>query len=343
MGTEPGKKFARLIEDLQKNGPDYNVFYAIFLSEMVSKTLVPERDSEKFDQTGLKFRPYEMYVYPPKDIRAINYDDGVIEFVINFMGLYGINSPLPRCYHEQVAQQQDIREQGKVPLQNFYDIFNNRFYWLYYHSWKKYRYYLQLSEDPNNPTMQRVFSFIGQGPQHKTDTAHINPFKLLQCSGILSNRIRNKAGLLILLKEFFPQFDFKIREFVPHMVKLAERPKLGKKYGEESIQLGGFSVVGESMLDCMSRIRVEIGPIDFDAFLEFTPGGKYARLLKQLIHLYLSDGLEYDIKLIIKTEGIKLVPWNDPRLRLGSTIWLGRPKQKLVEIDYSYEKFLREG
>ena len=342
MGTEPGKKFTRLIEDLQQNGPDYSVFYAIFLCETISKTLYPDRDSEKLDQQGLKFRPYEMYVYPPKDIRSINYDNGVIEFIINFMGLYGVNSVLPRCYHEQVAQQQDGRETGKVPLQNFYDIFNNRFYWLYYHAWKKYRYYLQLSLDPNNPTMQRVFSFIGQGPQYKKETGDINPFKLLQCSNVLSNRVRNKAGLLILLKEFFPQFDFKIKEFVPHMVKLAERPYLGKRYDETAFQLGGFSVIGKSMLDRMSRIRIEIGPIDFDAFLDFIPRGKCARLLRQLLSLYLNDGLEYDIKLIIKTEGIKCIPWNDPRLRLGSTIWLGRPKQKLAEVDYSFERFLRD-
>lgn len=342
MGTELRKSFTRLIEDLEKDGPAYNVFYAIFLCETISKTLYPDRDDEKLAQTGLEFRPYEMYVYPPKDIRSFEFKNDVMYFVMNFMGLYGVNSPLPRCYHEQVALQQTLHGPGQVPLQNFYDIFNNRFYWLYYQAWKKYRYYLQLSDDPTNKTMQRVFSFIGQGPQHKKDTTAINRFKLLQCSGVLCSRIRNKAGMHILCAEFFPQFKFKIKEFIPHMVKLAERPYLGNQNKEKAFQLGGFSVVGESMLDCMSRIRVEIGPINFDDFLEFIPGGKFAGLLKKLLNLYINDGLEYDIKLIVKTAGIKLKPWNDPRIRLGSTLWLGKPKQESVEVNYTYEEFIRK-
>lgn len=340
MGTEPGQNFTRLIDDLKQNGPMYNVFYAIFLAEKISKTLHPDRDDEKFEQKGLKFYPYQMYIYPPTDIRAIEFEDEVMTFVINFMGLYGVNSPLPRCYHEQVAIQQTIHEPGKVPLQNFYDIFNNRFYWLYYQAWKKYRYYLQLSDDPTNKTMQRVFSFIGQGPQHQQDQAELNRFKLLQCSGILCNRIRNKTGMQVLLTEFLPQFNIEIKEFIPHKVELTERPQLGPKDGERAFQLGVNSVIGNSMLDYTSRIRLEIGPIEFTNFLEFIPTGKYAILLKQLLRLYLNDGLEFDIKLIIKSEGIAAVPWNDTRLRLGSTIWLGRPPEEFVEINYKYEEYV---
>lgn len=341
MDTSPGKDFTRLIEDLSREAPSYSVFHAIYLCEMVSEKFYPDRDKDKLEQIGLKFRPYENYVYPPRDIRYFEFQDNVMTFVINFMGLYGINSPLPRCYHEQVAIQQSFYGSGEVPLQNFYDIFNNRFYWLYYQAWKKYRYYLQLNSDENNKTMQRVFAFIGQGPLIEKTNPMINRFKLMQCSGILCNRIRNKNGLLILLKEFFPRFHFQVKEFIPHTVRLGERPYLGNKLAVEPFRLGIYSFIGDSMLEYMSRICIVIGPIDFDDFLDFVPNGKFTNLLKELLDLYLNDGLEYDIKLIVKTAGIKIVPWNDPRLRLGSTIWLGRPKQELVEVYYTYEKLIR--
>ena len=131
MGAESGQNSAGVIKELEKNAPRYNVFQAIFIAEKISKKMHPKRDDEKFDQTGLKFRPYEMYVFPPTDIREFYSINDEMNFVLNFMGLYGVNSPLPRCYHDQVAMQQTVHGAGEVPLQNFLDIFNNRFYWLY--------------------------------------------------------------------------------------------------------------------------------------------------------------------------------------------------------------------
>ena len=154
MAPGLGKNFTRLIKDIQKHYGEYSVFYAIFLCEMLLNKNNPQRDAEKLDQEDLNFRPYENYVYPPSDIRSFSYDGEQIQFVLNFLGLYGINAPLPRCYHEQVAIQQEVHGSGDIPLQNFLDIFDNRFYWLYYQAWKKYRYYLQLSDDPDNKTMR---------------------------------------------------------------------------------------------------------------------------------------------------------------------------------------------
>ena len=132
-----------------------------------------------------------------------------------------------------------------------------------------------------------------------------------------------------------------IQESVPHHVKLVDRPKLGSKYGEQAFQLYKNSIIGETMLDCTNRIRIKIGPLEFEEYLEFIPAGKYASLLNELLMLYLNDRIEYDIKLIIHTEGIAAVPWNDTRLRLGSTIWLGKPNEKFVEINYKFEEYVR--
>jgi type VI secretion system protein ImpH len=338
MGTELGKHVDRLIADLEKHGPEYHVFQAIFLAERASRQLHSRRKDDELDQTGLQFRPYEMYVYPPKDIRAFEFKDGVMTFVLNFMGLYGINSPLPRCYHEQVALQQSVFGAGEVPLQNFFDIFNNRFYWLYYQAWKKYRYYLQLNEETENRTTQRVFAFIGRGPETVKEQLQIRRFNLLQFSGILSNRHRNKAGLMIMLHEFFPRYRIRIEEFVPHWIKLAEVPSIGGKNGGGA-RLGVNAVAGNSVLDYMSRICIEIGPMPFVDYLEFVPNASKAALLKELLRLYLNDGLEFDVRFIVQSESIVTVPWNDRRLRLGSTIWLGKPEEKMVPVYYAYEQY----
>jgi type VI secretion system protein ImpH len=339
MAAENRENSTRLIRDLEEHAPEYSVFQAIFLAEMLSKKAHPDRDDAQLDQEGLHFRPHEYYVFPPKDIRSFSYDRGILSFVLNFLGLYGVDSPLPRCYHEQVAAQQSVYGPGHVPLQNFLDIFNTRFYWLYFQAWKKYRYYLQLSDDARNRIIQRLFAFIGQPESFFSKHKQISRFKWLRLSSILSNRVRNTAGLQILLREFFPKHQFRIEEFVPHRVRMTESLKLGRDQGGMAYQLSGPSFLGRSMVDYMGRIRVEIGPLDFEDYLEFTPGTENAILLKDLISLYVNDGLEYDTRFVIKSETIERVSWKDKRLKLGVSQWLGRPKQKVVEVDFSYERF----
>jgi type VI secretion system protein ImpH len=338
MGTGYGENFTRLITELEEEAPSFNVFQAIYLGERTSKKLYPDRNDDQLEQTGLHFRPYENYVYPPTDLRSFVFEADIMKYIINFMGLYGVNAPLPRCYHEQVAVQQTVHDTGKVPLQNFLDIFNNRFYWLYYLAWKKYRYYLHVGEKGENKTAQRVFSFIGLGFQDVRHTRAISPFRLFRMSGILSNRVRSKAGLQILLNEFFPRFRFRIREFVPSMVKLSELPGLGISKGSKQHRLGLNSVIGRSITDFMSKICIEISSLDFDDYLSFLPDGQRMKQLKQVIDLYISDTLTYDIQFFVFTDKIKTVPWNDKRLKLGQSIWLGKPKGTVIDAYYPYEK-----
>jgi len=341
METTRGQNFARLIEDLQKNGPSYNVWQAVYLGEIITKRLNPDRNEYILDQKGLKFRPYYNYVYPPTDLRSVKFEDKNISFVLNFLGLYGINSPLPRCYHEQVAMQQSILGENEVPLQNFLDIFNDRFYWLYYQSWKKYKYYYYFNEGSTNKVTQRINAFIGRGPNYARKESKISHHTLLKFSGFLSNRVRNKAGLSIILSYVFPFIKIKIKEFVPKWVKISNVPQLGGTETNESLKLGVNSFIGDSALDYMSRICIEIGPISFEEYLSFTPNSEKSEKLKELLDIYLNDGLEYDVKIIVNSETIKPIDWNDDRLRLGSSVWLGKPKNESNSIYYSYEDYTK--
>ncbi len=341
MGTDARQNLAHLIDDLTQDGPNFNVFQAVRLSEMLSKSMHPLRKDFLFAQDGLHFRPHEFYGYPPKDIRDIAFDkkENTFNFVLNFMGLYGINAPLPFCYHEEVALQQNVRGPGNVALQEFLDIFNNRLYWFYYQAWKKYRYQFNLHEDSESGVRDRVFAFIGRGPLAERKDEAVPAIKLLQFSGILSLRVRSKAGLLVLLRNMFPRFDVEVNEFVPQRIKISERPVMGGKNGGATHRLGDTSFLGSTMVDYSSRIQIVIGPISFEEYLQFTPEGENARILRELLALYLNDGLTYNVKFLIKSETIAKISWNDRRLKLGSTVWLGRPKMKFAGVEYRFEKY----
>jgi type VI secretion system protein ImpH len=334
---EPGSRrdTSGIKEDIVSRGPEYHVWQAVWLSEHITRKDNPARKDFLFDQLGLKFRPYQHYVYPPRDIRSVESEDGEMKFVLNFLGLYGINSPLPRCYHEQISFQEKILGPGNIPLQNFLDIFNNRFYWLYYQSWKKYRFYLNLNGDPANKISERINSFIGRGIFSKPASSAISDFSLLKYAGVFSQRVRSKNGLKILLSHLFPNFPIKIKEFIPHSVDLVDVPELGS----EEFRLGQNSFVGKSTVDYMSRICLEIGPVSFDDYLNFLPGTSNAKKLNELLKLYLNDGLEYDIKFNIKADTIVSISWDDDRLKLGSTFWLGKPSIEQFNVYINNEEF----
>jgi type VI secretion system protein ImpH len=323
-----------LIKDLVKNGPTFNVWYAVWIAENITKRLHPNRKDFLLDQEGIKFRPFEKFEYPPRDIKSILFDDDTITFVLTFMGLYGINSPVPRCYHHQVAIQQRTVGEGEVPLQNFLDIFNNRFYWLYYQSWKKYRFYLFLNSNTNNKIAERINSFTGRGLFSKAKEQIIHDFALLKFSGIFAQRVRNKSGLNILLSYLFPNFNMNIREFVPRWIELSDIYNLG----DEENMLGVNSYAGEYTIDYMSRICIEIGPVTFEEYLNFLPGTVQAKRLIELLKLYLNDGLEFDFEFRIKSDTIANISWDDERLKLGSTLWMGRPDLDEIKVYLYYEE-----
>lgn len=336
MESGVGRNSSNLIDDLVKNASSYNVWQAVWIGENLTRKEHPARKDYLLDQSGINFRPDERYIYPPSDIRSISYENGNLNFVITFMGLYGINSPLPRCYHEQVALQQRILGAGDVPLQNFFDIFNNRFYWLYYNSWKKYRFYLYFRGEQENKIKDRIYSFMGRSMFSKKTNHVIPDFALLKFSGLFSQRVRNKSGLKILLNHLFPDFNMKVREFIPRWVELSDIPELGS----EENRLGSNNFLGKTAVDYSSRICIEIGPVSFSDYSQFLPGRKYAVRLTELLRLYLNDGIEFDFKFKIKSSTIKSVSWNDESLALGSTFWVGTPVKEDVDVYLHYEEII---
>ncbi len=336
MEPGTGRNTSGIIEDILQKGPEYHVWQAVWLSEILSKKNNPGRKDYLFDQAGLKFRPGQYYSYPPTDIRTVSLEDNEIKFVLNFLGLYGINSPLPRCYHEQIVFQEKILGEGNIPLQNFLDIFNNRFYWLYYQSWKKYRFYLHLNNNPENKISQRINSFIGRGSFTVNRSSSLSDFTLIKFAGVFSRRVRSKEGLRILLSHIFPNFPIKIKEFVPHWVELEDIPVLGS----DEFSLGKNSFIGRTTVDYMSRICLEIGPVTFGDYLNFLPHTENSKRLNELLNLYLNDGLEYDIKFIIKADTIESISWDDDRLKLGTTFWLGKPSIEEFNVYIPNEEYL---
>jgi len=194
-----------------------------------------------------------------------------------------------------------------------------------------------LGSEPGNKVLDRINSFSGRDFYSKRKDSLLSDFTLLKFSGLFSQRVRHKAGLHILLVHLFPDFQLKIKEFVPRWVELSDIPELGS----DDTSLGRSIFIGKYTVDYSSRICIEIGPLSFEDYLEFLPGKENSNRLTELLKLYLNDGLEFDFAFKIKADTLVSVSLNDNRIKLGSTSWLGKPQMDYMKVYIDYEEILQ--
>ncbi len=323
------------MDALQRSAPSFDFFHAVFLCEMIYACHHPDQTRDKLEHTGFHFTPYEGAVYPAADIRAFSHANGVMSFVLNFMGLYGIDSPIPRCYLDELVKRSALHEDN--PLKGFFDLFNTRLYWLYYLSWRKYRSFLDLQKGLDNKNIQRAFSFLGFAITSDRDEKSLSPFFLWRFSGLLNNRVRSKAGLRLLLQGFFPDFSIAIDEFVRCMVQVETPFRVGKAQAGCSLQLGRQSIIGRCVPDVMSRIRIHLGPMMYSEYEKFLFFGRYMRSLIDLLKLYCNDDLEYDLNIKVDASTVPRFRLGRRLCRFGNAAIIGRPQAKIQEYYFRYE------
>ncbi|STQ59577.1 type VI secretion protein [Pseudescherichia vulneris] len=88
----------------------------------------------------VRFRPHPGMGFPVSELKAVEYDednpDAPPTVRTTFMGLYGVDSPLPTAWLDDIAQ----RREGHEAQEAFLDIFNHRILTQFYRIWRKYSY-----------------------------------------------------------------------------------------------------------------------------------------------------------------------------------------------------------
>ncbi|WP_142914495.1 type VI secretion system baseplate subunit TssG, partial [Klebsiella pneumoniae] len=76
-----------------------------------------------------------------------------------FLGLYGVDSPLPTAYLDYITQRHD----GHDAVMAFLDIFNHRFITQYYRIWRKYNYPASFEAGAVDDISRCLLGLIGLG------------------------------------------------------------------------------------------------------------------------------------------------------------------------------------
>ncbi len=220
--------------------------------------------------------------FPASEIQALEWPDdpgAPIKMMVNFMGLAAPNGVLPEPYVELILERaqkkvgKDRRGQDKFDngFRDFLDIFNHRFISLFYRVWEKHHFYVPYEERETDQLTPLLMSFIGLGTKGLLERQVVSDQALAYYAGILGQRPRSAQALHQILEDYF-DVPVEVVQFVGRWIRL---PLADQTQFEDTesvhVQLGFGAVAGDEIWDQQSMVRIKIGPLSLERYLDFLP------------------------------------------------------------------------
>lgn len=286
--------------------------------------------------------------------------------VVTFMGLFGPSGVLPAHYTAKIIERERTRprewdgyddvtkaqyDKERRALRDWLDLFNHRFISLFQRSWEKYRFFIAQERgegtraDPD-PFTLAAYSYVGlgspglrerlritaPGPAGEPDRelGRVHDLGLLRFAGLLAQQHRNPWGLRVLLAEYFG-LPAEVRQFQGQWLPLeaASQTRLGAADG--NCDLGLNVVAGSRVWDVQGKIRIRLGPLRYDQFLNYLPDRspvserKSFFLVSQLARLYAGPEFDFDVQLVLRAADVPACRLTEAKAtgpRLGWNCWL---------------------
>ncbi len=323
-----------LKDKLLQKGYAFEFFQAVRLLESLNPGAAEVGGAGPYAEECIQLRPSRSLAFPAGDVQHIQRkQEGGRELwrvTQNFMGLYGVNSPLPPYIPEMIAQ----AYQDPDPLRDLLDLFNHRLVSLYYRAWKKN--HPAASMDPAAPDRLTVAlcALIGQEPGAPDRDWIVAPGRLVRYAGLLMGRNRPAGGLEAIISDYFGIEQVKVHPFLHRRIRLHpwETSRLGAS-GRNN-RLGRSLVLGEWVDDRAGQFRLSLGPLALENFQKLQPGQPAFNELVFLVNFYTRHQLDFQLELILDREDVRPLvlsaKWGlNP---LGRYSWLGRPPQPTASV-----------
>ena len=264
----------------------------------------------------VRFRPWPGMGFPVSALKTVETDVAHPEYPptvrTTFLGMYGVDSPLPGRYLDDIAQ---CRE-GHEAVTSFLDIFNHRITTQYYRIWRKYAYPATFEPGGHDATSQCLLGLVGLGIPGTAQQIATPVSRFLALLGTMRLPTRNAEGICALVSLLAPDTQAIITEPDPVNVPIAHRSGLG---AENRVRLSQRATLGNMGKEACSRVLVTLttqSPKEAEGWL---PNGHHHTDLLVLMRVYL--GYRSDARLRL-TVPVRLLP--EPRLGKNNQIRLGR-------------------
>ena len=298
MAAQPSESLKQLEQDVLVNGPEYEFFQAYRLLESVNQSypVSPRRPARK-----IEVRPELSMAYTESDISQIvplDKNRGY-EIISQLPGLYGVASPLPDFYNEELLDNE--WDELNAPRE-FLDIIHRQLFPKLYQAWRLYKLNINTLERSNDSYWNLLYSLMGDPDVEDSKLKHLK----LRYFSLFSNKERSAAGLKAIISDFLDLEDVEINEFVEQQVPISDH--LRCRIGMQNHQLGAAHL-GSKIYDQTMKICVQANNLTELQYSNITNDGDLLESLRLLIQHYLKKPLQVDL--------IFTVLMNQPELQLG--------------------------
>ena len=297
MATDAGPAYPSVGDWLEKRACHFTFLQAMWLLQRSLKGTVPVGHQGPPDREGVRLRPSISLAFPPGDIELVERFEGDLpryRMMVAFLGIYGVHSPLPGFYAEEILHRSDEDD----PIRAFLDIFNHRLLSLLSRGLLKYRGHLIFESEGSDEFSWRLFALMGLGPEVSPVDTRLPAARLLRFAGLFCQKPRSAAAVASILRTYFDGLPLRIRQCVQRWFYLQDG--LRCLLGRQACRLGDDATIGERTSDRMGKFRVLIGPVDYDTYREFLPGTDKLVALKSLARLACPDWLDFDVEVILR-------------------------------------------
>jgi type VI secretion system protein ImpH len=324
VATEVGRADPSVAELLLKYPYEFDFFQAVRLLGLIHPTRRLLSSLEEGLSEGLRFRAMPSLSFPPSSICQLK-DGEPIEMTVAFMGLTGPQGVLPEHYTEHVIARLFEKDSATAA---FFDLFNHRFIALFYQAWAKHNVAAsiereQAAHSKNHGLTQYVFDLIGMGTQGLRGRTAVPDQALLLYAGLIAQSPHSASALRGILADYF-QLPVEIPQFIGRWIPLPESDLSYLSPDGLHNQLGFGAIAGDRVWNQQAGFRVRLGPLTYERFTHFLPGGEVFMKLASLVRFFAGPTLDFDVQLILQAAEVPYCRLSDDlnAPRLGWSTWL---------------------
>lgn len=268
----------------------------------------------------VRVRPHLSLGFPDSDIESVSIDEeGLYHIEANFFGLYGVSSPLPTFYTEDLIEE---AMRGDAAMRDFIDILHTVLYPLLYQAWEKYRLWLSVVEHGEEKRLQQLLALIGfrDLPSWRNEALELLPF-----AGNLSVGVRSALGLEALLKGLLGYERVVVHTCVEQRTTI---PSEARTYlGLSANQLGEETVLGSEIKEVRSKIQIEIVALQAERFTALLPFSPLFLLIQRVLSWYSPSAIQAELLLWLEMTQRQPACLGHGWGQLGLNTWLGAEHQ----------------
>ncbi|WP_224361407.1 type VI secretion system baseplate subunit TssG [Hyalangium versicolor] len=335
MAPHGRRRSAGVAQQLFESGHRFDFFQAMRLLRLLHP------------REPVRLRASGDMAFPPSDIVQVKpptRPGEAPELTAAFLGLGGVQGPLPRPFAQQLR---DRTRAGDTGLRDFLDIFHHRLLSLLYQGRVRRRAWLEPGPPDSHAVARYLYAWMGLGTRGTRGRLEVEDRVLLRYAGLLAHRPVSLEALRALLSD---ALGVGVKPRAPRgaWLKLEDDQRTHVGLTGRNQRLGRGAVLGTRAWLEQAGVELELGPLSWRRYVDLLPGGRGLGTLRSLTRFAIGPSPEVSLVLSVRTSEIPEQPLGaSSGSRLGWTSWLsarpGRQGTQAVALSPRHMSATQEG